>query len=375
MAIDTQLHYANVDDLYLDPMNPRLGRGHTGPKETQSAILKLMKDWTLEELAVSFLESGFWPHEALLVIKEQLYGKPRLVVIEGNRRLAALKHLQLASNGGLQDRKWLNIVEETLVPPKLFTNVPYILVDDRKDVSAFLGFRHVTGIKEWRPAEKAEYIAKLIKDDNLSYTEVMRKIGSKVPTVRQNYISYNLLLQMEEQEGISIDRVEDRFSVLFLSLRTSGVQKYLKIDINAEPQNALKPVPKDHLKNLGRFAMWMFGNGSDIPSVIKDSRQVDQFGAILESQKAVEYLERTPRPKFDMAYQIAGGDEPEVVRLVDQAADNIEAALSRAHRFSKSKKLRSAAARLGLDALQLLSIFPGLKAELEGKKAEGEGKI
>ena len=32
----------------------------------------------------------------------------------------------------------------------------------------------------------------------MTYQEVMRKIGSKTPTVRQNYISYRLLLQMED---------------------------------------------------------------------------------------------------------------------------------------------------------------------------------
>ncbi|MES2510806.1 MAG: hypothetical protein V4625_12815 [Pseudomonadota bacterium] len=367
MAIKTEIQYAKVDDLYLDPLNPRLGRGQTGPKVLQSKVLDLMKDWALEELAISFIESGFWPHEAVLVVKEQLYGKPSLVVIEGNRRLAALKYLQMAVDGTTKDKKWIELIKQAKPNAKLFNRVPYIEVDSRKDVSAFLGFRHVTGIKEWRPAEKAEYIAKLIEEEKLSYAEVMRKIGSKTPTVRQNYISYNLLLQMEDQQGISVEHVEDRFSVLFLSLRTDGVQKYLNIDVNAEPNAAARPVPKDHLQNLQKFALWLFGS-EDKPPVVKDSRQVDQFGRILESPKAVEYLERTERPIFEMAYQLAGGDEPEVVRLIDQAADNIEAALSRAHRYAKSKKLRTATLRLGEDTMQIMSLFPGMRDEVVGSE-------
>jgi len=50
-----------VDDLLLDPKNPRLGREHTKSALSQSTILDLMKDWTLDELAVSFIESGYWP--------------------------------------------------------------------------------------------------------------------------------------------------------------------------------------------------------------------------------------------------------------------------------------------------------------------------
>ena len=132
------------------------------------------------------------------------------------------------------------------------------------------------------------------------------------------------------------------------------LQRYLNIDIKAEPEAALRPVPKNHLKHLANFALWLFGSDKK-PAVVKDSRQVDLFGQILESAKAIDYLERTERPSFDVAFQIAGGDEPEVVRLIERAADNIEAALSRAHRYSKSKRLRAAAERVGQDTFRLLS--------------------
>lgn len=363
MAVRSEIKYASVDELMLDPLNPRLGRGNTDPTVSQSRILEMMKDWTLEELAISFIESGFWPQEALIVIKEHLYGKPALVVIEGNRRLAALKLLRDAIRGHRAERKWLELIKGRAIPDGLFERIPYLEVESRKDIEAFLGFRHVTGIKEWKPAEKAEYIARLIEDSGMSYEEVMRKVGSKTPTVRQNYISYRLLLQMEENEDISIEHVEDKFSVLFLSLRTDGVQKYLNIDIKADPCDAYKPVPRTHMRNLANFALWLFGSRTKLP-LVSDSRQVDKFGRILESQKAVEYLERTERPSFDIAFQLAGGDEPEVVRLIEQAADNVEAALGRAHRYARSRKLRAATERLAEDALQLLKLFPELRQKL-----------
>jgi hypothetical protein len=366
MAIITEIKYASVDELMLDPLNPRLGRENTRPDLGQAEIMELMKDWTLDELAVSFIESGFWPQEALLVVKEPLYGQLALVVVEGNRRLAALKYLREAASGRVVERKWQEIVRDNAPPKTLFARVPYIEVESREDVEAFLGFRHVTGIKEWKPAEKAEYIAKLIEGRKLSYAQVMRKIGSKTPAVRQNYISYRLLLQMENNENISIQHVEEKFSVLFLSLRTEGVKKYLDINILAEPDAARNPVPKSKQQQLANFALWLFGNESR-PPIVRDSRQVDEFGRILESTKAVQYLERTPRPNFEMASQLAGGDEPELVRLVEEAADNIEAALSRAHRYTKSKKLRAAAKRLGEDAQQLISLFSGLEEELQAE--------
>ena len=363
MAIGTEVQYTRLNDLLLDPTNARLGRNNIGRDVKQEKVLELMKDWTLDELAVSFLESGFWPHEALLVVRENLYGKPALVVVEGNRRLAALKYLYQAIRGKPASKKWAEIAEGASPPTKLFERIPYLEVSSRKEIEAFLGFRHVTGIKEWKPAEKAEYIAKLIEDSRMSYEEVRRKIGSKTPTVRQHYISYRLLLQMEDEEGISLKHVEDKFSVLYLSLRTAGVRKYLQIDIKAEPKAAKRPVPASRLRALANFALWLFGDDTTAP-IVKESRQVDDFGIILDSSKAAEYLERSERPDFDKAFRIAGGDEPEVIKLIEKAADNIELALSRAHLHVKSQRLQFAVDRLGADALQLLRVFPEIRKKL-----------
>lgn len=356
MAISNDIRYATIDELYLDPLNPRLGRSNANSSLAQSNILGLMRDWSLDELAVSFLESGFWVQEALLVLQERLYGELRLVVVEGNRRLAALKFLQEATAGKPRSSAWRKIAAEKEIPEKLFERIPYMMVDSRSDIKAFLGFRHVTGIKEWHPAEKAEYIATLIEQDGMTYEQVMRAIGSKTPTVRQNYISYRLLLQMEDQEDIHVQAVEDKFSVLYLSLRTEGVQSYLHIDIKADPEVARRPVPADRLQALARFALWLFGDGKREP-LITDSRQVDDFGTILNSPEAVRYLEETSKPSFETAFRHARGDEPELVRLVSEAAYNVEEALRTAHLYTDSERLREATRRFKKDAEQLISVF------------------
>lgn len=363
MAISKTIQFADIDSLYLDPLNPRLGRNNTGADVTQEKVLDLMQDWTLDELAVSFLESSFWPQEALLVVNEVLYGNSKMVVVEGNRRLAALKYLQRASRDGAGSRKWQDIAKSAEVPADLFEKIPYILVGSRGEIEAYLGFRHVTGIKEWKPAEKAQDIARLIEDGKLTYQEVMRQIGSKTPAVRQHYISYRLLIQMEDEDEIAMERVEDKFSVLYLSLRSAGTQKYLQIDIKAEPEQAKHPVPQDRLDALKNFALWLFGSETK-PPLVSDSRRVDDFGRILESDDAVQYLERAENPSFDVAYRTAGGDEPELVRQIDSAADRIEVALGKVHLHTKSSDIRTAVERCGADALQLLNIFPDIRDEL-----------
>lgn len=363
MVTNLKIDYAKVDDLLLDPTNPRLGRRVASPKLSQDKVLDAMKDWTLDELAISFLESGFWPQEALIVVREGLYGVDDcLVVVEGNRRLAALKLLKRAADG--EYNRWKDLISDKKLASDFFESIPYIVVPDRKTVSSYLGFRHVTGIKEWKPAEKAQYIAKLIEDEGLTYDDVRRKIGSKLPVVRQHYISYRLLLQMDNHESVDIDRVEDKFSVLYLSLRTSGAQKYLHIDIKAEPNAALEPVPKEHLDNLANFSKWLFGKNKTEP-LFTDSRQVESFGKILESPEAVDYLERTESPRFEQAFRKAGLGEENLIELIATADDNVQLALQDAHLHKKSDQLLKAVSRLSKDVLQLTSIFPSVKQELK----------
>ncbi len=365
MGISTKIQNATLDELHLDPHNPRLGRSGADGRLSQEEVLRRMDAWTLDELAVSFLDSGFWTQEALVVVEEKIGRQKGLVVVEGNRRLAALKLLDKARSGAPTSTRWRDLAKQGSARAfKKLDNIPYVKADSRADVQAYLGFRHVTGIKEWEPTEKAQFIAHMIDDLGLTYDEVRRKIGSKTPTVRQNYISYRLLLQMEgEGDSIAVDKVEERFSVLFLSLRTNGVQKYLHIDIQADPKSARRPVPKSRLAQLANFALWLFGNDEREP-LVRDSRQVDKFGTILASSKALDYLERTDRPQFETAYRKAGGDEAEVTKLLDVAADNVEEALGTAHHHKKSRPLSRAVMRLGRDVLQLLDLFPNVRDEL-----------
>jgi len=51
MAINTDIEFASIDELYLDPLNPRVGRHNMGLDVSQEEILDLVADWTLDELA------------------------------------------------------------------------------------------------------------------------------------------------------------------------------------------------------------------------------------------------------------------------------------------------------------------------------------
>lgn len=361
MPIQTTIAYEEIDNLLLDPENPRLGRQTSGKKLSQEDLLNEMAQWKVDELAISFLENGgFWTQEALICIKGPKPGK--FTVVEGNRRLSALMRLRDAFDGTPASPKWKELVEGRLPPKGLFKQIPYLLAPSRESVQAFLGFRHVTGIEPWAPSEKAKFIANMV-EQGMTYDEVRRKIGSTKEAVRRNYVAHKLYLQIEEQANIPQENFEDRFSVLFLSLRTQGVQQFLHINLNLPPEKIKEGVPRKHQKALQEFAVWLFGDDKRLP-LFSDSRQVDKFGKVLESEEAVAYLRRSPIPNFEVAVRMSGGDLFEAIKLVHEAADKIEEALRVAHHHVKSAKLEQASTRLGRSAKQLLRLFPNTLSTL-----------
>lgn len=350
------IEFAELREIKLDPYNPRLGRSIAGEGLSQDEVYDRMRDWSLEELATSFLESGFWVHEAVLCVEEALNGEDQLIVVEGNRRIAALLRLQKTYEGEERSKKWLDIINGHPRTDALFTEVPIIKVNSRGEINSFLGFRHVTGIKEWAPPEKAQFIARMIDENELSYRDVMRRIGSTTPTVERNYIAFSILRQMDEMEDIDVEEVEDRFSVLFLALRTRGVRQFLGIEkkFGIDPQDVYPPIVPDYEVHLVEFSRWLFGNEETSP-VVSDSRLIEKFAKVLASEEGVSYLRTVKRPSLETAFIIAGGAQEEVYDLVSTAAYSLQEALSTIHFYKEDEKLKLISRKMLTSALQIKS--------------------
>ena len=110
-----------------------------------------MENWTLDELAVSFLESGFWPQEALIVVDEPTKTDKRYVVVEGNRRLAALILLHRARNGSPLSDKWAEIAKSgTDAQFARLATLPYVKADSRRDWFYLRALARRRGISDFR---------------------------------------------------------------------------------------------------------------------------------------------------------------------------------------------------------------------------------
>ena len=71
MAVHAKIETAPVGKLLLDSKNPRLGRQKVKMNLSQDSVLKEMQNFTLDEIAIPILHSGFWPQEAMIAVEEK----------------------------------------------------------------------------------------------------------------------------------------------------------------------------------------------------------------------------------------------------------------------------------------------------------------
>ncbi|MBN2564056.1 MAG: hypothetical protein JXQ75_24340 [Phycisphaerae bacterium] len=154
-------------DLLLDPNNPRLisssfeeGRytpARIASSEVQNQIYnKISKsEYHIQKLIRSIGESGFLPGLGDMIV-QSVNRTEKYLVIEGNRRLTAIRFLLL--DGARLDPKILNSIKKLDV--KLFAYDPSSSLSEEEVKDRLLGMIHIQGPEAWGAMEKAHFISK-----------------------------------------------------------------------------------------------------------------------------------------------------------------------------------------------------------------------
>lgn len=292
-----------VRDLYLDPQNPRLADLQLTVDQQDKIAQVLWQDRAVNELVDSIAINGYWPHEELLASTED--GK--LVVIEGNRRLAAVK---LLLDEGLRTRIGATGIPELPTEAKQKLETLPVIECSRKDVWQYIGFKHVNGPQDWDSIAKAQYIARVHNEYKVPLPEIARTIGDRHDTVRRLYRG---LMVLDQAESSGVFNREDRYNTrfayshLWTGLGYVGIQEFLGLT----PERGFKPnpVPKSGLDNLGELCLWLYGSkAQNKPPLIRsqnpDLRNLDE---VLRSENGLAGL-RGGLP-LETAIKASRGDE------------------------------------------------------------------
>ncbi len=259
-----------VAELDLDPHNFRL------PPEMQGApqedlLVFFVKNYDPEEIAWSLAENGYWEEEPLLTIATPSDGEHR-VVIEGNRRLAALKLLNDAEARQLTGRVefWNELA--ALATDHDLSVVPTRNYTDRSGLLEYLGFRHVSGLMSWSADAKARFIYSLVEEHGYDFARAGKVIGSRSDTIRRNYIAW-AAIEQAKRAGVDVEPAVLHFGVYYRALQNPRTRAFLHLDGWIDgTQESRTPLQADGPERLGELLSYVFGP----ERVIKESREARQ---------------------------------------------------------------------------------------------------
>ena len=288
-----QTYPVDTTKLSFDPSNPRYSTDKGLPYEKDTQIVTFLYETSdLGELLESISTSGYVDIEPLIVLGQG----EKLIVLEGNRRLAALRLLtdpSLAAN--------CSITPPPITPGKedSFLTLSVYRVEKREEARDFIGFKHINGAHRWDSIAKARYAAAWLNEEHnkgengLTLREIARRMGDRHSTLQRMVSGFYVLQQAEDQNIFDIeDREQGRkfyFSHLYTALTRPGYRQFLGLSDEsraAEPKK--NPIDSEHLPQLKQVLLWLFGSNIDqIPAVIRSQNpHIRQLGEVLDHPKA-----------------------------------------------------------------------------------------
>ena len=293
--------FVDVDDLCFDRQNPRLFLDEDLPE--LEMIQRLWRDFAVDEVALSIASNGFFQHEALFAAQED----KKLVVVEGNRRLAAVRLLR---DSKLREQvKATDLPEITPARRDELARLP-VIVTDRQRIWQYIGFKHVNGPQPWQSYAKAQYIAWVHNKLDVPLDEIAQQIGDRHATVRRLYRGLMVLRQAEKSGRFDLnDRWKNHFSFshLYTGLDYQNIQNLLGIDKASgfHPE----PIPDGKLDELGDLCLWLYGRKSTDTRPLVQSQNPDlrQLDTVIGNDEGLVALRRGL--SLELVIDISRGDQ------------------------------------------------------------------
>ncbi len=286
MAYPKGLHQIQVASLELDPNNPRLPERLINAPEHE-VLNWMLTDATLTDLMASIVENGFFAGEALIGINSPS-NDGSVIIVEGNRRLASVKLLANPSQSENKTKTVQDLSNETVQKNNLPLTLPVYVVNTRQEVENYLGFRHVSGVKQWPVIAKARYLHFLFSSriwNSGIYIQLAKEIGSKSQYVRRLVIGYMLFELIKEHGFFDLDYLsEENFDLSLINdaaTKYSDIAFYMGIDKEVE-----RPLAQLHLNEFKNVYDWLYKRNERGETRLGESRNLPVLNKILATPEA-----------------------------------------------------------------------------------------
>ncbi len=288
-----------VERLRLDREAPRFP--DRGRRATEESIIARLYSAGLDELLQSISTNGYLDIEPLVAMGAA--GSDELIVLEGNRRLAALRLLrepELASRlaGRIFPEKKLQITVPEVRDSLRHTldEVTVYRVAKREDARAFIGFKHINGAAKWSAYAKARFATDWYREGDVGIERIASALGDRHGAVKR-MVSAVYVLEQAVREGLF--DIEDRytpkfsFAHLYVALSRSQYREYLGLARTWPPDEPRPdPVPAEKLDCLREVLLWIYGSrqGDIPPAVHAMNPDIKRLGEVLPHAEARELL-------------------------------------------------------------------------------------
>ena len=302
----------SIDALFLDANNIRYAAIDTtaqvpeeriqDPAVQRKAFERIMQDqFDVRQIKKSIQTSGYFPVDRLIVV-ELPPDDGKYVVVEGNRRLAAMKSLLEDEASG----------EISLTPEVKATIVelPCVVVDDvdrearYRTAHILQGIRHISSIKDWVPYAKAQLIPTM-EADGRTLKEIRESLGLSTQAInvfRRVLAAMNQMRADPEYGEFVRPRLWGHFEE---ALKKPEVRKWLDWDDTG--------IKNDERRET--FFAWLVGieeNGERLPPKIPDARDFRYLPAVIEDDATFQRFREDPKLSVEDASKWVHRVEPAI---------------------------------------------------------------
>ncbi|EBB0769773.1 chromosome partitioning protein ParB [Salmonella enterica] len=319
------LDYIDLKKLELDTKNPRLPEG---VERTPEAMLNhIALTTSIEDLMNAIAENGFFPGEPLIAVKEG----DKYIVVEGNRRLTAVKLIHNPYECERPSSRMIEIADGAASKLDTLAKLPVIVRDTRAEILPYLGFRHITGVKQWEPLAKARYIEQLFEltSDTLPtsdrYHQVARAIGSRKDHIKRSLDALAVYKVMEDNNFYDIEGLDEesiKFSILSTALADEKIGFFVGISEKDEDDDIssndviIHPEYIDR-ENTKELTIWLYKKDESGKTKVGESRNLRMLSSVIDDPKALTSFRNGADLK--VAYQLTENLKQDFISLLYKA--------------------------------------------------------
>jgi AAA15 family ATPase/GTPase/uncharacterized protein YdcH (DUF465 family) len=299
IVTDAVTKRVSLKNLYLDPNNYRLIHEldqtevkdeNIKDQDVAKRTFRLLigeKNQYIQDLLDSFRANGYLPVDQIQVRDLPNGG---YVVVEGNRRVAALKFLEQEYENKRIDLGNLDRA--------IFSHVPVVMYSDADEIHhlTLMALKHISGNRKWGEWNQAKLLEKMSKGFNLPEEDICKRVGITKTELRRSLRALSLVEQYEASDyGDQFN--ETKFPIFREAVRSQALKAWLEWDEatgkSTNSQNSeiffslLSKEPRDDEEDDdGHIG---YGSGYRDPVIIKRD-DIRAFAKILEDHKALDKL-------------------------------------------------------------------------------------